>query len=383
VKRVLILGGYGNFGSYIARSLATESNIQLLIAGRSREQATTLAASLRAAIPTEAHSIDIESALDARLREIAPDMVIHTVGPFQGQTYRVAEACIRNGCHYVDLADGRAFVAGIGALNQGAKAADVLVVSGASSVPCLTAAIIDDGLPRFASIEEIDYGISAAQQTNRGLATASSVLSYVGRPFTTLRDGRIKTVYGWQDLHAERYPQLGLRLFGNCDIPDLELFPGRYPSLRSIRFCAGHEIKLLHLATWLLSWGVRLRLLPPLERHSERLLKWSFLFDPFGSSRSGFHMYLRGKDGGGRERTERFYIITRQGHGLFIPCMPAILLARRFARGQLVERGARPCLDLIDLNEFVAALEGLDIRVFREGAADPPLRDSERRPVTQ
>jgi hypothetical protein len=236
-------------------------------------------------------------------------------------------------------------------------------------VPCLTAAIIDEALPRFGALEEVDYGISAAQQTNRGLATASSVLSYVGRPFTSLRDGAAKTVYGWQHLRAERYPELGLRLFGNCDIPDLELFPKRYPSLRTIRFGAGHEIKLLHLATWLLSWGVRLRLLPPLGRHSGRLLKWSFLFDPIGSSRSGFHMVLRGKDPEGRAREERFYIVARQGHGPFIPCIPAIVLAKRLASGDLPQRGARPCLDLIGLREFLSALEALDISIIREPGA--------------
>jgi hypothetical protein len=366
VKRILILGGYGNFGSHIARSLALDPAIQLLIGGRSLDRASAMAASLEAANRPEALSIDIKKDFDNSLREAAPDMVIHTVGPFQGQSYSVAEACIVNGCHYVDLADGRAFVTGIEALDARAREADVLIVSGASSVPCLTAAIIDEALPRFGRISEVDYGISAAQQTNRGLATASSVLSYVGRPFTTLREGQSKTVYGWQELHTERYPELGLRLFGNCDIPDLELFPKRYPSLRSIRFCAGHEIKLLHLATWLLSWGVRCAVLPPLGRHSERLLQASFLFDPLGSGRSGFHMYLRGIGLNGHERTERFYIIARRGHGPFIPCMPAIILARRLARGDLTQRGARPCLDLIDLREFLEALQSLDITAIRE-----------------
>ena len=329
-----------------------------------------MAVSLSAVNPAQVLAVDIRGELDRSLREAAPDMVIHTVGPFQGQDYAVAEACIRQGCHYVDLADGRAFVAGIGALDAVARAADVLVVSGASSVPCLTAAIIDEALPRFSGIDEVDYGITAAQQTNRGLATASSVLSYIGQRFTTLRQGAIKAVYGWQDLHAERYPELGLRLFGNCDIPDLELFPARYPSVRTVRFSAGHEIKLLHFGTWLLSWAVRMRILPPLGPYSDRLLKWSFLFDSLGSSRSGFHMYLRGKGRGGGGRTERFYIIARQGHGPFIPCMPAIILAKRLARGELTERGAQPCLDLIGLGEFLTTLEPFDISIIREPGND-------------
>jgi hypothetical protein len=242
----------------------------------------------------------------------------------------------------------------------------VLLVSGASSVPCLTAAIVDEALPRFSRLERLDYGISAAQQTNRGLATASSVLSYIGVPFRTLRSDRWRTVHGWQDLHAERYPRLGLRLFGNCDVPDLELFPARYPTLEWMRFGAGHEIKLLHLGTWLLSWGVRLRLLSRLDAHARRLLRLSFLFDPLGSSRSGFHMYLSGRGHDGGDRNERMFIIARSGHGPYIPCIPAILLARRLDRGELVARGARPCLDLITLDEYLAALDGLDVEVIRE-----------------
>lgn len=370
MKRILILGGYGNFGSHIARSLWPDANVQLVIGGRSQARAQAMAESLGAANAAEALAVDIHADFDRRLRDAAPDMVIHTVGPFQGQSYAVAEACIRQQCHYVDLADGRAFVAGIGELDGAARAADVLVVSGASSVPCLTAAIVDEALPRFSGIEEIDYGITAAQQTNRGLATASSVLSYVGQRFTTLRDGAEKAVYGWQDLHAERYPELGPRLFGNCDIPDLALFPGRYPGLRSLRFSAGHEIKLLHLGTWLLSCGVRMGILPPLGAYSDRLLKWSLLFDPLGSGRSGFHMYLRGKVRDGSERIERFTIIARQGHGPFIPCMPAIILAKRLARGKLTERGARPCLDLIGLGEFLTAFGPFDISIIRDAEND-------------
>jgi hypothetical protein len=50
--------------------------------------------------------------------------------------------------------------------------------------------------------------------------------------------------------------------------------------------------------------------------------------------------------------------------------MPAIILAKRLARGQLFQRGARPCLDLIDLDEFLAALRPLDISVVRGRSDD-------------
>ena len=366
VARVLVIGGYGNFGSYLAKSLAPDDMIRLLIGGRSRDKATTFAGALAAAHPAEGHEIDIDGDVEEALRRVRPDIVIHTVGPFQRQDHRVARACIAQGCHYLDLADARDFVATIGTLDADARSQNVLVVGGASSVPCLTAAVIDHYLPGFSRLDAVDYGISAAQQTNRGLATTSAVLSYVGKPFDTLRNGRAHRIIGWRDMHAVRYPEIGLRLFGNCDIPDLALFPARYPTLRSIRFAAGHELKLLHAGTWMLGWLVRMRLIRSLDAHAPSLLRLAFLFDRLGSSRSGFHMVLTGEGRDGRPKTARFFLIARSGHGPYIPCVPAILLARRLARGEIARRGATPCLDLISLDEYLEALGGLDISVYQD-----------------
>lgn len=358
--RVLVLGGYGNFGGYVCRALAADPAIQLIVTGRNLAKAQAFAAALGAAKPAEGAVLDIADPA-AAMAACRPALVIHTVGPFQQQDYRVAQAAVACGAHYCDLADARAFVCGIAALDHDAKVAGVAVIAGASSVPCLTAAYLDEAQGEFARIERVDYGIAAAQQTNRGLGTASAILSYVGRPFTTLCKGTRRRVFGWQGLHSERYPELGRRWFGYCDIPDLDLFPARYPGLTDLRFCAGHEIALLHFGTWLLSWGVRLKVIPPLDRWSGFLLRASFLFDPLGSGRSGFHMYIHGTGHDGAPLTRRHWIIARQAHGPNIPCMPAILIARRLARGEALPPGARPCLDLIGLDEFLSALAGLDV----------------------
>jgi saccharopine dehydrogenase-like NADP-dependent oxidoreductase len=90
VTRVLIIGGYGNFGSYIARSLAHDADILLLIGGRSKEKARAFAASLDAAHPAESHALDIDDDVGEALKRIAPDIVVHTTGPFQIQDHRVS-----------------------------------------------------------------------------------------------------------------------------------------------------------------------------------------------------------------------------------------------------------------------------------------------------
>jgi hypothetical protein len=75
-------------------------------------------------------------------------------------------------------------------------------------------------------------------------------------------------------------------------------------------------------------------------------------------------MFLRGTDHDGRPAEILIFMIARQVHGPNIPCLPAIILTRRFAAGERVAPGARPCLDLIGLDELLGAMENLDIVTF-------------------
>jgi saccharopine dehydrogenase-like NADP-dependent oxidoreductase len=356
--RILVIGGYGNFGSVIAGRLTREPNITVIVAGRSAAKARAFAETIKA----EWVVLDISQDIDAGLEKTKPDIVIHTSGPFQGQGYDVAEACIRHRCHYIDLADGREFVHDIGKLDQAAKNSGVLAVSGASSVPCLTAAIIDRYKGEFRHLESVDYGIATAQRTNAGQATTAAILGYAGKPFATKINGQMQTIYGWQGLTTRRYPELGWRLLGNCDIPDLELFPDRYPDLKTIRFRAGLEVPLLHMGLWAMSWLVRAKLVKTLRHLAPALDRMASLFDILGTNRSAFHMEMHGIDHNGQKKKATFYILTDSGHGPNIPCIPSILLAQGLARNEISQRGAMPCLDLIDLDSYLNALAEYDIK---------------------
>lgn len=361
IWRVLIIGGYGNFGRFIAESLAKENNIQLIIAGRSIDKAEALARSLNAEHPVECAFVDIFSQFAAALRRIGPHIVIHTSGPFQHQGYHVAKDCIDYGVHYIDLADGRDFVAGVTVLHESAKKKGVLVVSGASSVPCLTAALIDQFAPEFVALTEVDYGITTAQKTARGLATTAAILGYAGKPFLTRVNGEMAAVYGWQSLRARKYRDLGWRLLGNCDVPDLALFPIRYPELQTIRFYAGLEIPFIHCTLWVLSYFVRMGLIRNLEKAAPLLLRLSFYFDFLGSSESAFHLSLRGKGQEDENKEIRFELIARNGDGPYIPCMPSILLTKKIVSRGISKVGAYPCVGMINSHEYLDALAALNI----------------------
>ncbi|MEX0297940.1 MAG: saccharopine dehydrogenase NADP-binding domain-containing protein, partial [Kordiimonas sp.] len=299
-KRVLIIGGYGNFGSYIARALAKHPDIQLIIAGRSKDKATAFVTTLEAVHTPEVATFDVHTEIEASLKHIKPYLTIHTSGPYQAQDHFVAKACISQACHYIDLADARAFVESIYSLDSEAKDQNVSVISGASSVPGLSSCILDVYQSYFKELQSVDYGITTAQHINRGLATTEAILSYAGKPFTTLQEGKMQKVYGWQSLNSRKFWKVGRRLLANCDVPDLALFPERYPTLKTHRFYAGIELSFLHLGFWGLTWFVRAGLFKNLARWSASLLKVYKLFDWFGSDVSAFYMCMRGTDRDGK-----------------------------------------------------------------------------------
>ena len=245
--RVVVLGGTGNFGARICRALQANPDIEVLSASR-RGALLPNGAGVRS-VQLDAG----EASFPAALAALGPDLVIHCVGPFQGQDYRVVQAALRAKAHYLDLADGRAFVAGFQAANDAqARAADRLAISGASTVPALSSAVLDAIAPRIRTIDTIELVIAPGQRAPRGAATLRSVFSYLGRPFKWLHAGNWIQVHGWEELKRVRL-DCGTRWAAACDVPDLELLPLRNTSARTVEFRAALEVGIQHFALWFLA----------------------------------------------------------------------------------------------------------------------------------
>ena len=367
---VLLLGAYGLFGSRIAARLAREPGWTLLLAGRDPARAQRCRD--RLAVGTDCRAALEAVAVDAQTPQLAelltrrrPDLVIHCAGPFQGRDYAVARQCLEAGAHYVDLADARDYVSGFAAaVDDLARARDRLAVAGASTVPGISAAVVDRYRAEFARLDGIAIGISPGNRTERGLATVAAILSYVGHPLPWRHDGRSVSVHGWQHLQRWRYPApVGARWLAACDVPDLDLFATRYGPLRELSFRAGLELRRLHFGLWLLSWLVRAGLVRDLVRHARLLKRMSEWFADAGSDAGAMHVELHGIDTDGRPRRRRWEILACDGDGPEIPATAAVVIARKLARGELAARGAGACLDLFTLDECLESLAGYAMSV--------------------
>jgi len=366
MRRILVLGGYGTFGSRIVRLLAARKRWTLVIAGRSRDKAESFAHSLGDDRVT-AISLDRDAMTADALRALNLWLVIDASGPFQGEKaleYPVVRAALDAGLHYIDIADALTFVRAIARFDESARARGLTVISGASSVPTLSSAVIAELAAGLDALLEVEIAISSSNQATLGRSVHAALLSYAGKPIRLRRFGAWREIAGltdWQsiDIRVPGHAPLQGRLVAPCEVPDLDLLPARYPGLRKAIFRAGTELSVLNRAAGLLARLVQMRVLRSLSPLAGLASRAFGLLHRFGSARSGMVVTVTGSKGEAWER-RRWNVLAEDGDGLWVPALAAALLTEKLDRGELAP-GARPGIDVLSLAEFRSAFASLKI----------------------
>src|SRR5262245_39411704 len=362
VQKVLILGGYGTFGRRLAQLLLDDSQpVTVVIAGRSLAKAQRLCAELRSVGTVTPAELDRAHDLESQLRAIAPDLIVDASGPFQAygeNPYRVVEAAIALGIHYIDLSDGAEFVRGITRFDDAARARGVFVLAGVSSCPVLTAAVVRRLSVGMARVENIAGGIAPSPYANIGLNVVRAIASYAGKPVTLLRDGRRTSAHAFVDSRVFTVAPPGqlplhARRFSLVEVPDLELLPELWPSLRTVWMGVGTVPEIWLRGLNALAWLVRLRLLPSLRPvatliHNTRTrLGW-------GEHRGGMFVTVSGVLASGAPVERSWHMIAEGVAWPFVPSMSAELIVRHCLAGRMPEPGARAGVNDVELADYEA-----------------------------
>jgi hypothetical protein len=179
---------------------------------------------------------------------------------------------------------------------------------------------MDDYASAFASMDSLVYGISPVQKSPRGLAVASAILTYLGKP---IAQKKIKTdgCCGFQDIYCQAYPGIASRLMGNGEVAEFDLFTEKH-ALKTIRFSFGMESGSLHVSMYLVACLMRLGLPMPLMKYGQALLKFTNFYGRFGTDKGGMHMLIEGRDDSGQQKFVKWFIIAKKGDGPRIPIIP-------------------------------------------------------------
>ena len=367
---VLVLGGYGTFGSRLVRRLAGTPRLSLIVAGRSAAKAEAFVASLPDRTGIRTAVIDRTGDLAEPLGRLRPALLVDATGPFQAggpERYRVVEGCLALGIHYLDLADSLDFVLGIKGFETVAHAKSLVVLSGLSTLPALSGALVRALAEPFSRVEHVVVALAPSAFADIGLSAIQAVTTYAGRPIALLRHGRPARDFGLTDARRMtiappgRLP-LRSRIISLVEVPDLRLMPERTPGLTSIWTGAGTAPPLLHRAMIGMAWLVRLGLLPSLAPFARlfwtvsKAVRW-------GENRGGLLVSVSGRlqDGTAAERS--FHLVAEGADGPLIPCLAAEVVIRTALAGQWPEPGARPAIDAIELADLLPLLAQLRVSV--------------------
>ncbi len=351
--KILLLGGYGVFGGRLAQLLVRDGHA-VTIAGRNLNAAHLAADELGCS----ALRVD----RNGDLTELGGhEVVIDAAGPFQTygkDPYRLARAAIAAGLHYLDLSDSAEFCTGIATLDGEAHSAGLCVLSGVSSVPALSSAVVralaGDQVPRI-----IDTAILPGNRSPRGVSVMLSILSQAGKPMRVWRGGAWTPSIGWSDPQDYQLPD-GLKRQGwQIEVPDQTLFPDHFKA-ETVLFRAGLELAIMRYG--LAAFAMLQRWLPvPVTRPVVLAFKLAAdMLAPFGSGRGGMSVMVL------TQQERNFWrLLAEDGDGPFIPGIAARALLRRNA----LPIGARPALSVVTLEECEAAMQ--DLRVRTERVSEP------------
>ena len=374
----MILGGYGVFGGRLAELLADCADLELLICGRSLARAEAFCAAYRGLARPRPLAVD-RTAIAATLRDHSPDLLVDASGPFQDygeERYAVVEACIAAGVDYLDFADAADFVFGVSQFDAAAKAAGVFVLSGVSSFPVLTAAVLRH-FAREMEIHTVQGGVAPSPYAGIGLNVMRAVTGYAGSPVKLRRNGKPGFGIGLAESRRftvavpGRMPLRNIR-FSLVDVPDLQVLPPEHPSMTDIWMGAGPVPEILHRLLNLLAKARAQFRLPSLEPLSP-LFHAVLNRLRFGEHRGGMYVEVAGV-ANGRPKTMSWNLLAEGDDGPFIPSMAIEGIVRGLLEGRHPEPGARAANRALDLADYDRLFKNRTIYTgFREEQPDAPI----------
>jgi saccharopine dehydrogenase-like NADP-dependent oxidoreductase len=217
VKRIIVLGGLGQFGRTAANELRA---LELPFVTASRRGAA------------EIH-VDANDASSIRAVIQSGDIVLDTAGPFHSRSTALLESAIQIGFDVIDINDDLRYAESVLALAPRIDSAGIRVLSSASSVSAIAAAVV-----RQSGIIEprrVTAFLAPASRHTSNPCAALSLIRAVGRPVRIFHDGQLQERIGWSDSKSFRMPPpLGTihgRLFESADAA---LLPRIWPTLRDV-----------------------------------------------------------------------------------------------------------------------------------------------------
>jgi hypothetical protein len=346
VRPAVVFGGYGVFGSIVARELAV-AGLPVVVAGRDGGRAAAAARELGSSCRGVA--VDAADGAACRRALAGAGVAVQCAGPFASLGRALLDACLDSGCPYVDIAEDRAHLALVTSLGAAFAARGLAAVTGCSSLPGISGAlalVAREGRDAPPAAARVVLFIGNANP--KGEAAARAAVAMVGRTITAPQGSLV----GFGDPEDVRLPDpFGARPAANASGPEYDLFPPLL-GVSSVTVKVAFESAL---ATRAFALAARSGLRPG-DRTARLLVRLGRLL-PGGTSGGAVVTELAWPDG-----SRRSAAVVAERAGQRMAALPCALAARALASG-VPAKGALTAYELLGARGLLAALAAAGFRL--------------------
>ncbi|MEH2059349.1 MAG: saccharopine dehydrogenase NADP-binding domain-containing protein [Nostoc sp.] len=248
--RVLILGGRGRIGSSVAEDLATHTQAQITITGRSAEFGK--AVSLSSGGQVQFLILDLAEVDKLRGAIANSNLVIHCAGPFHYRDTNVLETCIAQGVNYVDVSDHRSYTSKALNYHQQAVAAGVTAIINTGIFPGISNSMVRQGVEQFDQPEKIHLSYLVSGSGGAGITVMRTTFLGLQYPFEAWIDGKWEIVKPYSEREIVEFPSTygrnGVYWF---DMPETFTLPHAFPSVKTVITKFGSVPDFYNHLTWI------------------------------------------------------------------------------------------------------------------------------------
>jgi hypothetical protein len=351
LPRVVVYGGDGFFGHLVVEDLLKYSSAEIMVASRHRKS-TGFHSSETRVRKVESDVNDYASVLSTIE---GAKVVVSCIGPYQGQSLNLLQACIEKHVAYVDVADDRDFVVRCHQIAPAVKEAGIPAFVGCSVVPGMSSLLTKYSQQEIPSIDRTRIVISPGTQHPRGRGSFLCLLSTVGNEFSIPNSVGQEIVHGWTRREQVCFPPpMGNRwVYLVVDIADYFLQP-LYFGVKAVEFKIGSELDILnHALSGLRAFKelLRLKSVDWLLPVSKALIYATSLF---GTSQGGVMIEVSGQDN--QAARKMCLSVLAIEHGEVIPAILPSVATQMILQGEITYRGIVPLPDWLPRDKFLSEL---------------------------
>lgn len=371
-KKVLILGGNGRIGGSVAQDIATNTDSEVIVTGRSTAGKVRDVQSnhqLNHKLNPQLRFLCLDLAnIDKLASEIAKsNLVVHCAGPFHHRDTKVLELCIKQGVNYLDVSDHRSYTIRALEHHKDAVNADVTAIVNTGIFPGISNSMVRQCVEQFDEPEKIHLSYVVSGSGGAGVTVMRTTFLGLQNSFEAWIDGNWKIIKPYTDRETIDFPSpYGPSGVYWYDMPETYTLPKSFPGVSSVITKFGSVPDFYNHLTWIAA-HVFPRSWLRNSRGIEFLSHVSHLMTDFTDRFSGIGVAVCAEVVGSKNsnslvcRANLIHENTAIAAGCGTGTIAQLLL-----EGKLRKPGVFPVEEALPTNLFVESMESRGININRD-----------------